>query len=145
MKKNILKGGAALLASSLLFAACGKDDDDNTPSNSEKIIGVWSQTATADDDNGNGNLDATERTALSTGDYNYLTFYNNGIVKDSSKDGSVTNVISIPYAVSGDGRYVTVTFLGITGAQEITQLDGSNLILRDTAESPTYWDIFVKK
>ena len=69
MNKQILSIAAALLAmAAVTFTSCKKDDDDNntvTPAqtNQQKIVGTWLRTGDGVDNNGNGVLDASERTA----------------------------------------------------------------------------------
>lgn len=129
--KKILIGSSMLV---VFFAACKKSDD-----SSSSLVGTWSKTHDAVDNNNNGVLDESEKTAIAAGNYEYATYRSNGTVTDST----AAMTLDATWAVSGN--YLTITIPGfgaVTGKYSIT---GSTLVLEDTSSHPLEWSIYAKQ
>lgn len=132
MKKTLL-GAAALM---VLFAACKKSDDS---SSSSSLVGKWSKTHDATDNNNNGTLDESEKVAIASGDYEYATYKSNGTVTDSSA------LTTLEATWSTSGNYLTITIPGFGSFSGKYNITGSTLTLEDTSAHPTEWTIYAKQ
>jgi len=138
--KKIFLSAAALI---FLFAACKKSSSSSTSIDKTKLIGTWMRTYTATDLNNNGSIDASEKTPLSSGDYEYMTYKSDGTGLDSFNSGFGSGTSAIVWSVTANWLTLNLSGFG-TEISQVTQLDDHNLILLDTSRHPAVWGIFAK-
>lgn len=135
--KNILLTGSLLL---MILAACKKAD--NTSSfDKTKLYGTWTRTYTAVDANNNSIPDAAEKTAISSGDSEYMTFKSDGTLSDSINSIAFKGYSDI--VGSPNGPYINILLSNYdTVMYKVYQLDDHNLVLEDTSKHPFVFGLY---
>lgn len=115
MKKHSLKLTAAtlLVTSTMLLGSCDKDDNNNKVEDRKSmLIGTWSVTQTAHDDNKNGQADADEIKDVTSDNINRETFHNDGTGTLRVKNPDIDTSFSFAWSLSSNNTYIDVTIIG---------------------------------
>ena len=114
MRRLFFKHAALLLlGSAIVITSCDNDDDDNNKVEDRKamLIGTWSVTQTAHDDNGNGTPDANEINPISSDNINRETFSSDGTGTLRVKNPDIDTTFSFTWALSSNNTYIDISIV----------------------------------
>lgn len=142
MKKMILP---LILAVSIvgMNTSCKKN---NTKTTKDYLTGKWKQTQTADDNNGNGVMDANEEFTDTTN--TYYTFNSDGTGTATTMFLSGVTSFPMTWSLLNNNTYVLVSIPAINTnnvSLHIDNINATNMTLKDTTGGIASWSVFVKQ